>query len=150
MDDTRDDGAVVDGGAPIAETTACPLCEGEISPNAKKCRHCGEWVARDCLVCGTPIRREWAAEGKCASCQRKLTLAATAPAPMVPRHSRSTAAVLAFLLGGIGGHKFYLGKPGQGILYLVFCWTMIPALLGLIESVVYLASSDESFAEKYG
>lgn len=24
----------------------CPFCEGEISPTAQKCRHCGEWVKR--------------------------------------------------------------------------------------------------------
>lgn len=44
--------------------------------------------------------------------------------------------ILAFFLGGIGIHKFYAGKIGTGILYLVFCWTCIPALIAFIEFVV--------------
>lgn len=43
--------------------------------------------------------------------------------------------ILAFLLGAVGGHKFYAGKPGQGILYLLFCWTYIPSIIGLVEAI---------------
>lgn len=64
--------------------------------------------------------------------------------------SKTTAALLAIFLGGIGGHKFYLGKPVQGILYLIFCWTWIPLTLGLIEGIMYLAMSEQDFQEKYG
>ncbi|NOU94675.1 NINE protein [Paenibacillus sp. LMG 31456] len=68
----------------------------------------------------------------------------------VPRKSKTTAGILAILLGGLGVHKFYLGKVGWGIVYLLFCWTYIPALIGFIEGIIYLASSDESFNMKYG
>ena len=100
------------------ELKQCPFCESLISATAKKCRHCGEWVARDCVVCGTPVRREWAARGKCASCEGAVTVASRgtlAPA----QHSRGVAGLLALMLGGLGGHKFYLGKTGQGLLYLL-------------------------------
>ncbi|RJX80311.1 NINE protein [Escherichia coli] len=60
-----------------------------------------------------------------------------------------TAALLAFFLGGLGAHKFYLGKVGQGFLYL-FCWTFIPAIVAFIEFFIYLCTSDEDFARKYG
>jgi TM2 domain-containing membrane protein YozV len=63
--------------------------------------------------------------------------------------NRIAAALFAPLLGGIGIHKFYLGFVGQGILYLLFCWTFIPAIIGLIEGIVYLTMSDASFEEKY-
>ena len=36
------------------------------------------------------------------------------------KKSRVTAAVLAFLLGGLGIHRFYLGQTMKAILYLVF------------------------------
>lgn len=41
--------------------------------------------------------------------------------------------LLALFLGNFGVHHFYLRRTGLGILYLCFCWTGIPALLGLIE-----------------
>lgn len=63
--------------------------------------------------------------------------------------SKVTAGVLAILLGGFGIHKFYLGKTGMGILYLVFCWTGIPEVIGLIEGILYLTATDEDFQTKY-
>ncbi|EIJ2834770.1 TM2 domain-containing protein [Vibrio parahaemolyticus] len=65
------------------------------------------------------------------------------------RKSRIAAALLAFFLGGFGAHKFYLGKIGQGILYLVFCWTLIPAIIAFIEFIIYLCESDEKFETRY-
>ena len=42
----------------------------------------------------------------------------------------------ALLVGGFGVHKFYAGRVGLGIVYLLFCWTFIPALIALIEGIV--------------
>ena len=39
--------------------------------------------------------------------------------------SRTTAAVLAILLGTLGIHKFYLGQKIKGVLYLLFSMTGI-------------------------
>lgn len=64
--------------------------------------------------------------------------------------SRVLAGVLAILAGSIGVHKFYLGKPFQGVLYLAFCWTFIPMLLGIIEGIAYLMMSNYAFFRKYG
>jgi len=64
--------------------------------------------------------------------------------------SKITAGILAILLGDFGIHKFYLGKIGQGIVYLIFCWTGIPAIIGLVEGILYLLMKDEEFAQKYG
>ncbi|WP_180073870.1 MULTISPECIES: TM2 domain-containing protein [unclassified Acinetobacter] len=63
---------------------------------------------------------------------------------------RIVAALLAFFLGGFGIHKFYLGRIGWGIVYLLFCWTFIPSIVAFIEFIVYLCTSDEDFARKYG
>ncbi|MCM3744035.1 NINE protein [Sporosarcina luteola] len=56
---------------------------------------------------------------------------------------------MAIFLGGLGIHKFYLGKWGWGILYILFCWTYIPSLIGLIEGIIYLVSNQNNFARKY-
>ena len=68
--------------------------------------------------------------------------------PAWPVKSKVAAGVLAILFGGIGVHKFYLGKIGMGILYLLFCWTGIPSVIGLIEGIIYLCSDDENFQLK--
>lgn len=63
--------------------------------------------------------------------------------------NRIVAAILALLLGGLGIHKFYLGKAGWGLLYFLFSWTFIPAILGFFEALIYLTMSDEDFQSKY-
>lgn len=59
--------------------------------------------------------------------------------------NRVVAALLALFLGGIGIHKFYLEEKTAGLLYLFFCWTGIPALLALIDSIRLLCLTDEEF-----
>ncbi|CFV35201.1 TM2 domain [Yersinia enterocolitica] len=49
-----------------------------------------------------------------------------------------------------GIRRSYLGKIGQGFLYLIFCWTFIPSIIAFIEFIIYLCNSDEEFARKYG
>ncbi|KFE41584.1 TM2 domain-containing protein [Staphylococcus agnetis] len=43
--------------------------------------------------------------------------------------------VLAFFLGGLGAHKFYAHKKGLGFIYLIFCWTGIPGVIGMFEGI---------------
>jgi TM2 domain-containing membrane protein YozV len=67
-----------------------------------------------------------------------------------PPKSRIVAGILALLIGGLGVHKFYLGKIGLGVLYLVFFWTFVPAIIAFIEGIIYLVQSDEEFARNQG
>lgn len=46
--------------------------------------------------------------------------------------------ILALFFGGIGAHKFYSGFSGKGIMYLIFCWTMIPALIAFFSAIATL------------
>ena len=62
---------------------------------------------------------------------------------------KNTAAILALLTGGIGGHKFYLGQTGWGVAYLVFCWTFIPACIAFIEFIMLLTMSTEVFNARF-
>jgi TM2 domain-containing membrane protein YozV len=64
--------------------------------------------------------------------------------------NRVVAALLALFLGGFGAHKFYLGKIGLGVVYLVFFWTMIPAIVAFVEAILLLIMSDGDFNKKYG
>ncbi len=63
--------------------------------------------------------------------------------------SRHMAAFLAIIFGGAGIHKFYLGKAGWGLVYILFSWTFIPMIIGFIEGIGYLLMSDKSFELQY-
>lgn len=110
---------MIDGTNDQSRTKFCPGCGKGLHPTAQICPSCG------------------------------------APQPgqvnprSGPRKDRITAAVLALLLGGIGVHKFYLGNTGLGIVYLIFCFTFIPAIIAFIEGIILLCSSNENFDRKY-
>ena len=63
--------------------------------------------------------------------------------------NKTTAALFAIFLGGIGVHKFYLGQAGSGIAYLLFCWTFIPLLLGVVQGINLLSMSQDQFDRQY-
>ena len=66
--------------------------------------------------------------------------------------SRKVAAALAFTgsFSPISGlHKFYLGQPLWGLLYMLLCWTPIPHVASAIEGVWYLAQDREEFDRNF-
>jgi len=63
--------------------------------------------------------------------------------------SKVVAGVLALFLGGLGIHRFYLGQ-WWGLLYLLFCWTWIPSIIGLVEAIIFFCTDDDAWVEKYG
>lgn len=63
--------------------------------------------------------------------------------------SKTTAAILAILLGGIGVHRFYLNQTGLGLLYLLFCWTLIPLIVSLVDFIWLLAMDENRFNLKF-
>lgn len=75
----------------------------------------------------------------------------------VGEKSKVAAALLAFFLGVLGVHKFYLGKTGAGFIMLL-CGTIgwflvlpgvIVALIAFIEFIIYLTKSDQQFHQDY-
>ncbi|WP_137887400.1 NINE protein [Pseudomonas sp. 2FE] len=89
------------------------------------CRSCGAHIAANAL--------------QCPQCQASQNLN--------PK-SKVTAGVLALLFGGLGVHRFYLGQ-WWGLFYLLFFWTWIPALIALVEGIVFLCTSDAKWQAKY-
>jgi TM2 domain-containing membrane protein YozV len=111
------------GFAKAGDEKFCPECGMVTKRSAEICPHCGcrQHYGRDSLMAETP-------NGK----------------------NQLVAALLAFFLGSFGIHKFYLGRIGWGIVYLLFCWTIIPMIVGFIEGIVLVAMKPAVFAVKYG
>lgn len=66
-----------------------------------------------------------------------MTSEAVTPLGAVSDKSRTVAAVLAFFLGTLGIHRFYVGKVGTGILMIVTLggmgiWTLIDFIFILV------------------
>ncbi|AIT06667.1 hypothetical protein MC45_10115 [Sphingomonas taxi] len=83
---------------------------------------------------------------------------ATAPPPPASREpvtdrNKIVAAVLAFFLGTLGIHRFYLGRTGSGIVMLVMTITVVGMLVtapwAFIDMIRYLVMPDREFAARY-
>ncbi|OCA71769.1 hypothetical protein BBI00_15365 [Chryseobacterium arthrosphaerae] len=68
---------------------------------------------------------------------------------MKSKKDKNTASILAFLLGGFGIHRFYLGQTVLGCIYLLFCWTFIPVFIALIDFFIFIFMSQNKFDLKY-
>jgi TM2 domain-containing membrane protein YozV len=149
-------------------TIFCPNCAWENPLTSKKCTHCGCRLADVrvevkqsalvdpssnpsilepifCTSCGEKMAKE---ASNCPSCGAPNK--GSAAMGDLEIKSKVAAGVLALLVGGLGIHKFYCGRVGLGILYLLFFWTFIPAIIAFIEGIIYLTCpSDEMFTKKY-
>lgn len=126
----------------------CPQCGAPIELGATECKFCGEKLA----VAQANVQMQQPAPAPAPApnyAQQPQPAYSTAINPAWPIKSKIVAGILAILLGSLGVHKFYLGKIGMGIVYLLFCWTGIPGFIGFIEGIIYLCSNDENFMLKH-
>jgi TM2 domain-containing membrane protein YozV len=79
--------------------------------------------------------------------------ASPVPAAEGSERDKLIAALLAFLLGTLGIHRFYLGRIGSGIAMLLLSCTVIGLLVtvpwALIDMIRYLVMSNGEFAQRY-
>ncbi len=126
--------------------------------NCTECGHLVSSKATSCPACGCPIEHPV-----------PPPIPNTSENPQPPQRqvgvfdegesgkSRGVAAILAFFLGSLGIHFFYIGKTGAGVLFLIltilFCWTvLIPfaiSIITIVQAVLFLTSSQEQFESKY-
>ena len=143
-------------------TKNCPSCGAPIDLNATECKYCGESI--------TATVQENIQQAQ-STYQQPMQPGYQQPVqpgyqqpmqpgyqqPMQPgyqarpikRKSKVAAGLLALFLGGFGAHKFYLNKVGMGVLYFLFSWTYIPALIAFVEAIIYFCTSEDDFNIKY-
>ena len=147
----------------MSVSNKCPQCGASVDANAVTCKYCGESITQQsppqaaAPQVAAPQHQQAA---PVIHIHQQVSQQATPQAPQQVFHqvsdinphwpikSKVAAGILAIFLGGLGIHKFYLGKGGMGILYLLFCWTFLPAAVGLIEGIIYLTQSDYAFQVK--
>lgn len=68
--------------------------------------------------------------------------------PRTVQSRRKMAIFLAFFLGWLGIHRFYLGQIGWGFVYIILFYLFAPLviLVSWIDALRYLLMSDEDFA----
>lgn len=109
----------------------CANCGKELMPDAAVCMNCG--VAADFGTekakgnTGIPgLNNGWCPADK----------------------DKTVAILLAFFLGSIGIHNFYLGETKKGILRLCLCWCGIGSILAFVDFIKMLTGSYTVSAEK--
>ena len=129
----------------VTPKSQSPVASQNISPKIMEaiyCSSCGQHIAKEaafCPGCGQPNK---AMQGDQYIGGDSLT--------GVPVKSRIAAGLLALFVGGFGVHKFYCGQVGLGVIYLLFFWTFIPAIIAFIEGIIYLTSpNDHVFTKRY-
>lgn len=87
-----------------------------------------------------------------------IYIISAAPLNLSGDKNRIVAALLAFVLGGIGIHKFYLGKTTAGVMMLLggtvgwITFGIVPAIvyvIAFIEFIIYLLKPDADFHREY-
>lgn len=148
----------------------CPQCGAPVEPGARECKFCGEKLVQQQVnqqfnpqfnqqqmnqqfnpQMNQQFNQQYNQQPRTVYVQQPIPqpVYMTAINPAWPIKSKIAAGILAIFLGGIGIHKFYMGKVGMGLLYLIFCWTGVPGVIGFIEGVIYLCSNDENFQLKH-
>lgn len=112
----------------------CKYCGAQIDDNCSTCPRCGATI--DPIVVNEQRPYE---ENNTSFNSINST---------VYGKNKLVAGLFAILLGDIGIHQFYLGNNGKGILCLLFSWTGIPAIIGLIQGILILCESDDDFAKR--
>lgn len=101
----------------------CHNCSAPHSPDAAICRYCGSYLQperpRQAPAQPPPARPQTVVYNIYHQAPPSpQTQYRYVPAAGTSEKSRWTAFFLCWFLGGVGAHKFYLGKTGMGFLYL--------------------------------
>jgi len=118
----------------------CRNCGAEINENAVACMSCGFAKGtgeKFCATCGKEVNPGAAVCVNCGSALKKVAAANGEQKPKL------VAVLLAFFLGGIGIHDFYLGYNKNGIIKIVLtvCTGIGGGIWALVDFIRLLTGS---------
>lgn len=116
----------------------CPNCAAENTNYENYCRTCGNLLA-------APFENRQMQQVRHARVEGG--------------DKRIAAGICGILLGGFGIHKFILGYTNEGLIMLITYFIGIPvgcgvpslvmAIVGIVEGIIYLTKSEEEFVQTY-
>ena len=93
----------------------CPNCGASLEQGVKFCANCGQAVTPTQPAPAQPAPAQQAY----APAQQVVHVHTGQPVGGVSPHSRLIAFLLCWFLGYLGIHRFYVGKTGSGVVYLL-------------------------------
>lgn len=129
-----------------------------MSQETKFCKHCGQIIDADCVVCpkcGKQVEELKVShpENIIINNNNNNNSSSSASAnisgynSMVSPKSWLVTLLLCLFLGVVGGHRFYAGKIGTAIIMILLCATGISAVWALIDLIMIIFSK---FKDKQG
>jgi len=146
---------------------------GSAPAGPQYCTNCGQTVdpaAPVCSSCGVPQMTQSNFCWNCSSgLQPNQVMCTTCGVGLVPAGSRAgqagqdnkkiLAGILGILFGAWGVHKFVLGYTNEGLITLgisivggivtLGIATVVMAIIGIVEGIMYLTKPDEEFYQTY-
>ncbi|TFH29596.1 MAG: TM2 domain-containing protein [Promethearchaeota archaeon] len=117
-------------------THYCPNCSSKVNPDELFCQYCGCQLEH---TLSKPLK-----SSKQHPSVNTSQNPNSEPFDGLPKY-RVVAAFLAIVFGTFSVHKFYLNKTRSGFVRLLFFWTGVPTVWGLIDALLYLTDSEENF-----
>jgi len=119
----------------------CKNCGAEMNENAAACMSCGFANGNGekfCSNCGSEINAGAAICTNCGAAVKNVAVNANGE-----QKSKLTAVLLAFFLGGIGIHDFYLGYNKYGIIKIILtvCTGVGGSIWALVDFIRLLTGS---------
>ena len=107
------------------------------------CKYCGAQVDDDAMFCPSC--------GKELKEHKQTVVNNYVNAQVAPKNNgkkKIVAGLFALFLGAVGVQHFYLGKVAAGVFSILFFWTWIPCIIGIIQGIIILCECDEDFEKR--
>jgi len=121
----------------------CPVCGGSF--DGVRCNYCGRSTVANQNTYAPPPLHQQPQQQQPQPQTIYVQHVVQQSTPAVSTYSRWAAFFLALFLGGLGIHRFYVGKIGTGIL-----WLLTGGIFGLGWLIDVIMTACGAFRDKYG